>query len=1143
MNRPFSLFLVFILLLISTPLPSALASDLISVSISSPADTSVLESGSHNVELSTSGAVADTLLELDGKILTSEALTLPKSMLTIGKHTLTAYAIGHDGTTAKSQTSFSVIKTVSENLTLTGINKIGFMYGNMESSDALADASALTAIKIYISETISATTLNSPVTIITQSGKAIKPISIAHHSSDNAIIATLPSPLESGKAYEVRVALSSLYKGASADDIAFAQFKTNPSDHFVSAVKFSAEQNPLLTSAQLRGKSPSVTVNYKNSTSTPKVLTAILSVKYGNTLTDIKAKRDVVPANTEEHTISLILNPLSVYTKGESISVMLIENGAFSVYKPTYKQYSEKYISPLPLTSIFDDDSKAPSLIGSAIIFKDDINSLFYGGIKQKYDSISKGYPYKSDNGTFMMPADVFEKAFSKTVLLNGSCVSIDDTTINLGESSMLCSGEKVLLDAPATLKENVLYLPLRSVAQEALGFTYLSDRGMHIFDTKDFPYTNSPSTYETKEPIDTIYRFMQFENKTAEDIYKKMDKHLGGNVHPRILTDSKSIAEIKTNAKNNAIVSEALTETLSDADTILTKDVQEYVLSGIRLLTPAREVMERLVTLSAAYLFTGNSIYPDRAWAEIENCFSWPDWNTSQHYLDNSELLYGISVAFDAFYDYFTNEQKEIIMDKTWELSLSHTLSRYESSKNFSGSEWRKARSNWGFVCNGAVIAAILAFGREGNVQYQPYYNYLLECALKAIEYPLMLYFPDGAWEEGLAYWEYSMRYLVGSALLPLYQSTGETFDFLTPEGVKNACSMGLYLQNGSFAFNFSDNGSENNRENESVYAMALLLGDDKLMQTWQNEMAMQNAKIGARTLLWYRPGKTASASSMPLDDYFRGVEAGSMKEAWHNQNGSCVFFKGGQNNTNGSHLDTGTFCFDSMGQRWSVDLGKDSYNIEGGYNGVAGYQLYAKRPSGHNCLVINPRADVVNEYYGGQYLNGRAEIKKMYSAESYAYSTVNLSDTYKYDTASYMRGFYFGDNRRTLLVQDEINLLEENSDIYWFMHTRAAIEIDDSGKSATLTKGGKKMKVTMLTNAENATFSVKSVGGENFQRFPTDPIRAGQLAGGSFTNVNVLTLNCKGSGNVYITVKLTPIDDKFNSYSEISYNPITNW
>ena len=164
------------------------------------------------------------------------------------------------------------------------------------------------------------------------------------------------------------------------------------------------------------------------------------------------------------------------------------------------------------------------------------------------------------------------------------------------------------------------------------------------------------------------------------------------------------------------------------------------------------------------------------------------------------------------------------------------------------------------------------------------------------------------------------------------------------------------------------------------------------------------------------------------------------------------------------------------------------------------------------------------------------------MQSSAKSAFSTVDLSDTYKYDTNSYTRGFYLGDNRRTLVVQDEINLKEDNSSLYWFMHTRAAITLDADGKGAYLTQGTKKLRVDMLTNADDAKFVINSVG-PDVQRFPTDPIREGQLIGGSFTNIKVLTLEASGSGNVYITVKLTPVDDAFGTYSDISYVPVKDW
>lgn len=821
------------------------------------------------------------------------------------------------------------------------------------------------------------------------------------------------------------------------------------------------------------------------------------------------------------------------------------EDGLSDIESSDTSSGSTSSSNSLGLRSVFEKDSTAIGYIGSAVIFKDDVNAVFFDRKKQKYEDVTEGYPYTDKNGTFMIPAELFNKVFATSVTVDGENVKIGaDALTTLGSDTLTASGKKIKLDSPVFKKDNVLYVPLRSLTEDFLGRSYMLDRGMHIIDKTPFKYTNSHLIYETKEPIDSVYRFMQFEHKTAADIYKMMDVHLGGNVHPRIMTNAESLAQIKANSRTNPVVSEALATTLEQADKYMTTPVQKYdIPDGKRLLVATRNIMERLLALSAAYLMTGDTKYADRAWTEMENCFAWSDWNTSQHYLDNSELLYGVAVAFDSFYDYFTDEQKQIIMDKTWEHSLQHTVNAYQGI-NFSGSEWRTARSNWGFVCNGAVITAILTFGREGNEKYQPYYDYLLECALQAIEYPLMLYFPDGAWEEGMAYWEYALRYLTSATLIPLYYCVGSPLDFLTPQGVDKIADMGLYMQSGNFGFNFSDNADEGKKSSEAVYGLAMLMNNDSLMQTWNYEMESMDATHGARTLMWYRPSPDSpqtSAAQLPLDSSFGGVEVGSMKEEWYNTNCSVVFFKGGENRMN-SHFDMGTFCFDTMGERWSVDLGKDSYNIAGGYTGFAGFQLYAKRPEGHNCVVINPRADVESKYYGGQAYDARGPIKTIESKTKAAYSLVELSDAYKYDTKSYTRGFYLGDDRHTLTIQDEMDLLEDNSSIYWFMHTRAKIEIDADGKGAYLSQNGKKVRVDMLTNGQNAKFVINDVG-ETVQRFPTDPVRPGQLLGGTFTSVKVLTLEATGSGKTYITIKLSPVDGDFDTYEKISYKPISEW
>ena len=829
--------------------------------------------------------------------------------------------------------------------------------------------------------------------------------------------------------------------------------------------------------------------------------------------------------------------------------------GEIEYYLDTIRFYSGKKVvefeeeesssagesSNIQLNSIHDTPDTAFGYIGMASIFKDDVNAVAIEGKKYKYEEITQGYPYTDENGIFMVPADLAAKAFDTSISLDGEDVAIGSSMKGkVGSTAVTASDRSVTLDAAPIVKDGILYVPVRSFGEDLFGRSYLLDRGMHIFSKSKFPYTNGVSPLEIKEPIDTIYRFMQYERKSAKEIYSMIDSHMGGNVHPRLLTDKATLAQIKANCTTDKHLAKALKGTLSEANKAMNSEPQKYVLEGVRLLSAARNAMERLVALSAAYLVTEDTKYADRAWVELENCLNWQDWNTARHYLDNSELLYGVAVAFDSMYDYFTDEQKAFIIDRTWELSLKHSVAAYGGS--YSGSEFRKANGNWGMVCNGGIIAACLAFGREGNEKYQIYYEYLLENALQGIEYPLMLFYPDGAWAESVSYWSYTVQYLCDGILAPLWFSTGTTLDIMETPGVKQTIDSMLYLQNGKYGFNYADNASENKVSSESAYVIPMIMGDETLMTTWKNEMnSMRTASHSARTLMWYRPSQDSGTdvSELPKDRYFLSATAGSMKEEWNNDEASVVFIKAGRNNTNHSHLDLGTFCFDTMGERWAMELGSDSYNVEGGYWGVNGWELYVKRPSGQNCVVINPRSDVANEYYGGQYLDAYAPLLAMEGKEKSAYAVVDLSDAYKFDTSKYLRGYYLGDDRRTLIVQDEMTLLEPDSSIYWFMHTRASVEIDPDGKGAVLRIGNKSAKLDVLTNAKDYKLKVNKVE----RRFETDPVRDDQFQKDFFKQLNVFTIEATGSGNVYFTVKLSPMDSDYDTYSDIVYTPISEW
>lgn len=62
--------------------------------------------------------------------------------------------------------------------------------------------------------------------------------------------------------------------------------------------------------------------------------------------------------------------------------------------------------------------------------------------------------------------------------------------------------------------------------------------------------------------------------------------------------------------------------------------------------------------------------------------------------------------------------------------------------------------------------------------------------------------------------------------------------------------------------------------------------------------------------------------------------------------------------------------------------------------------------------------------------------------------------------------------DGRRRVLIQDEVHA-ERAVDLWWFLHTRAEIEVGADGRSAVLRQGGRRLWAGILGNG-HARFTV---------------------------------------------------------------------
>jgi len=805
------------------------------------------------------------------------------------------------------------------------------------------------------------------------------------------------------------------------------------------------------------------------------------------------------------------------------------------------KEYPDRE-TPAFATVMNSDD--AVSLLGDDVVFTEKMNTFYAEKMKMHYSSY--GFEPIVRNSSLMLPADFLLSAIGKSYSKSGNSIYSGSVSLTVNSDKMQTPNGEVTLSEKAVQEQGKIFVPVIDVCEKGFSlFTYCDERGFVIISENEKNYINSPSCFDVNDTADTIYRFMQFERPSGKEIIKLVSEKTN-NSHPRMLTDRKNLEETLALIESDGRFARAGQMLLASADKLLSLPLIEKVYVSTNILETARSFMKRVETLSAAYLISGDSKYAKKCFEEMENVCDWQEtmtgkgaWNQFGHYLDVSEITYGMSVGYDSIYHYMTKTQRDKIAKVVYENSLLRAVDTYAG--NYDGAPWHKSASNWSFVCAGSIIGACLVFCGDGYSEYEEVYEFLLSQGMHSIEYPFMGFYPDGIWIEGGDYWNYATLYMCKAVLSPLYFSCKTDFGLSNVEGFSETLESIMMIQSGAGGgFNYSD-GSTDRQGGAQGYLIARLSGDDGMSDAWYKSRrsimtVTDTSWESCYELFWFRPSKNASSlkSELPGDKYFHGADIGFMRERVDGQNGAFVGIKAGENShLHHSHLDLGSFIFGDKGQRFAIDLGKDDYNIQGGYWSYYGYTLYRKRPEGHNCIVINPRSDISSEYYGGQYADAYATITKdgLSSGKSSAFMAVDLSNAYKYDTTSYERGYYLGDNRKSLLVQDEISLKKDNSDIYWFMHTKANITVSEDKKSATLTQGGKTLYVKALCSNDDWHFEVM-----NAKPLPTSPDRTGQNANEGVTK---LTLIAKGSGDYKIAVKMMCSNDF--TLNEIT--PISQW
>ncbi|KAJ2919343.1 hypothetical protein MD484_g1161, partial [Candolleomyces efflorescens] len=514
---------------------------------------------------------------------------------------------------------------------------------------------------------------------------------------------------------------------------------------------------------------------------------------------------------------------------------------------------------------------------------------------------------------------------------------------------------------------------------------------------------------------------------------------------------------------------------------------------SGI--LDNAREFKQRIKAWAYVYRITKDTRWSQRAWTEIQHVAgngtdsfgpAEDRWNAA-HFLDAAEFSAAYGIAYDWFYDAFTDDQKSQMRTTLILYGLQPGLNVFTGTTTF-GWWATDVNGNWNCVCNGGLTVASLAIlgddttGVASGLLGHTVDNAKANCALGPSD--------DGTWSETANYWYFGTtgHAEMASALIT---ATGSDYGLLTVN--PNFQLTGLfhmYVYGATSLFNYGDHGPNK----FSTTANCMFLYADQYNRP--NYALFQREQVDAAepwSMFWYNPGTSGAFwDGADLDYFFDNAndQWASMRSSWTDGDALYVAIKAGQNQNHQTHndLDAGDFVLDALGTRWAGELGSADYRspnyFSSGAQDADRWKYYRKMTEGQNTILINQTnqnilaAPTVRHDTSGT-KQGSSTVLEL-DKDSTAFWVADLTTAY-FDATSVKRGVRLLNGRKQVLLQDEIT---STGAIQWRMHTNATVTIGDGGTTASLALDGETMQVSILNAPSGAQFTTSEA-----RRFDTDP------------------------------------------------------
>lgn len=774
--------------------------------------------------------------------------------------------------------------------------------------------------------------------------------------------------------------------------------------------------------------------------------------------------------------------------------------------------------------SIYSDSTALTALNGKTAL-QPYGNTIWVNNKKQKTD-----VPCIIKGDEALVSADTFEKLFGIKPDISGDTIKVGGAEFAVGSAEIKVGSKKYIIEAAPEFENGQVMIPAR-----AYGINLLGDK---FYDDEHGLFVVSSTPIDTSVNYQEANQYLFFDRYSKEELIQKFTESAGGNLknHPRVLADADDFARIKEEIKTDEYKREWYKSVIKEADAYAADETEfmDYDVSSGRLTTCATSAEKECIYGGMAYQITGDKKYADRVIKVMMKVCSYPDWYP-EHTLGTGEMALAVGLGYDWCYDAMTDEQRQFIAEQSMELGLGVGYDVYYGLASYNNRFWGKTDTNWGGHVNGGFITLAAAIA-EIDMDYtmQSLHN-----SLRSMEYPIYAIAPDGAWHEGPSYWSYYFGPLaIGMAA---YESViGKEHEAVYAKGMDGMLTFQAQFTGPINKYNNYNDAVPANSESIARVLIGSKYGMEGIVkQSADNSLeGFSDSTVAAEVfnILWYNTDVTASdvniTDNLPLDAHYRETEFVSMRQNWNSRNALWASMTGGISNTSHSHLDSGSYVFALDGVIWATDLGTEAayYSRTGGNSatalGLTNQHYYRRKAEGHNMVVINPDENLEIDP------DARSEFSPVVSGIGRAYTTLDLTETYGDKVKSYIRGYLVSDHRRSFTVRDEINLANDNSTLYWFMHTDGDILILDNN-TAVITQDGKQLYVQFAVDGDNVNYNLSKMAKKRLIDVGiTETDNAGEK----------IALKLTASGKVNITVKMA-MRNEIASQTQPDTTPIAEW